>query len=164
MAQKNLLLYLAEEGFGQQAGEGILLENDVTSNIILNGTEPTPALVFIVDETDGDDIILEQSIFTTVVISNVSGSFATGETVTDESSNSGTVITDAPDKKGVTNFDFAQVKSVGMTGSPNFTADTVLTVTASDEKDESNITIGGLINIEANSNTVKVTIQNLIQI
>ena len=61
MAQKNLLLYLAEEGFGQQDGDGILLENDVTSNIILNGTEPTPALVFIVDETDGDNIIQEQA-------------------------------------------------------------------------------------------------------
>lgn len=59
MAQKNLLLYLAEEGFGQQDGDGILLENDVTSNIILDGTEPTPALVFIVDETDGDNFIQE---------------------------------------------------------------------------------------------------------
>ena len=59
MAQKNLLLYLAEEGFGQQDGDGILLEDDVTSNIILDGTEPTPALVFIVDETDGDNFIQE---------------------------------------------------------------------------------------------------------
>ena len=109
----------------------------------------------LVDETDGDDLILEQSVFTTVVLSNVSGSFATLETITDESSNSGVVIADTPERKGVTEFDFAQVKSVGMTGSPNFTADTVLTTTASDEKDESNVTIGGLINIDANSNVVK---------
>ena len=117
-------------------------------NLVLDGTDGSSS-------NEGDDVLLEQTVFTTVVLSNVSGSFATSETVTDESSNSGTVITDAPDRKGVTNFDFSQVKSVGMAGSPNFTADTVLTVTAADEKDESNITIGGLINIEANSNVVK---------
>ena len=109
----------------------------------------------LVDETDGDDLILEQSVFTTVVLSNVSGSFATGETITDESSNSGVIVSNTPERQGVTEFDFAQVKSVGMTGSPNFTADTVLTTTAANERDESNITIGGLINIDANSNVVK---------
>lgn len=59
MAQQNLLLYLANEGFGQQDGDGIQLEDSATSAIILNGTEPTPGLAFIVDETDGDNFIQE---------------------------------------------------------------------------------------------------------
>ena len=52
----------------------------------------------LVDETDGDDLILEQSVFTTVVLSNTSGSFATGETITDESSNSGVIVSNTPER------------------------------------------------------------------
>tara|TARA_S200002703_G_scaffold80753_3_gene69668 strand:- start:1106 stop:2209 length:1104 start_codon:yes stop_codon:yes gene_type:complete len=59
VAQKNLLLYLGTHGFGEQDGDGILLEDDKTGTIILNGTEPLPALTFILDETDGDNFILE---------------------------------------------------------------------------------------------------------
>ena len=110
----------------------------------------------LVDETDGDDLILEQTVLTTVVLSNVSGSFATSETVTGgTSTNNGTVISDAPDRKGVTNFDFSQVKSLGMAGSPNFTADTVLTVTAANEQDESNIRLTGGLDVTSGTNTVR---------
>lgn len=59
MSQKNLLLHLATYGFGEQDGDGIQLEDSAVNSIILDGTEPTPALVFIVDETDGDNFIQE---------------------------------------------------------------------------------------------------------
>ena len=130
-------------------------------------TEDGDALVL--DSTDGasqtdagDQIILEQSILTTIVVSNVTGTFSAGETVADESSNSGAILSDLSDRKGVTEYEFAETKSIGMTGSPNFTADTVLTVTAANEEDESNITISGTINIVAgvtvvNGNNTKFT-------
>ena len=43
-SQQNLLLYLANEGFGQQDGDGIQLEDSATGAIILDGTEPTLTL------------------------------------------------------------------------------------------------------------------------
>jgi len=122
-------------------------------------TEQGDALVL--DSTDGasqtdagDQIVLEQSVLTTIVVSNVSGTYSAGETVADESSNSGAILADLSDRKGATSYDFAEVKSVGMTGSPNFTADTVLTTTAASEEDESNITISGSINIVAGETVI----------
>jgi len=122
-------------------------------------TEEGDALVL--DSTDGasqtdagDQIILEQSVLTTIVISNVSGRFSAGETVADESSNSGAILADLSDRKGVTEYQFAEVKSVGMAGSPTFTADAVLTVTAANEEDESNVTLSGAINVVAGSTVV----------
>lgn len=57
MAQQNLLLYLANEGFGQQDGDGIQLEDSATGAIVLDGTEPTPGLAFIVQEDTGENIV-----------------------------------------------------------------------------------------------------------
>ena len=108
----------------------------------------------LVDETDGDDIILEQSVLTTVVLSNVSGNFSAAETVTGgTSTNSGTTVAASPERPTQTQFEFAQVKSVGMAGSPTFTADTVLTSSQS-EGDESNITLTGSIDIVSNSTSI----------
>ena len=67
---------------------------------------------------------------TTVVVSNVQGTFSAGETVTgDSSNNAGTIQADTIGFKGVTSFDFEQTKQVGMAGSPTYTADTVLDAT-----------------------------------
>ena len=60
----------------------------------------------------------------------------------------------SPERPTQTAFEFAQVKSLGMAGSPNFTADTVLTSTQT-EGDESNITISGSIDITANSTSIR---------
>ena len=109
----------------------------------------------LVDETDGDDIILEQSVLTTVVLSNTSGTFSAGETVTGgTSTNSGTTITASPERPTQIAFEFAQVKSLGMAGSPTFTADTVLSTSAANEQDESNITLAGSIDIVQNSTSI----------
>ena len=108
----------------------------------------------LVDETDGDDIILEQSVLTTVVLSNVSGNFSAAETVTGgTSTNSGTTVAASPERPTERQFEFAQVKSLGMAGSPTFTADTVLTSSQS-EGDESNITLSGSIDIASNSTSI----------
>ncbi|RPG97288.1 MAG: DUF4815 domain-containing protein [Candidatus Pelagibacter sp. TMED165] len=64
---------------------------------------------------------------TTLVLSNVQGTFSAGETVTGDSSNaSGTVQADRYGFKGFTPFDFEQTKQIGMAGSPTYTADTRL--------------------------------------
>ena len=70
---------------------------------------------------------------TTIVVSNVNGTFEAGEIVTGQSSNASTTIqSDRLGFKGVRIFDFPEVKQVGMAGSPTYTADTVLTSTYGD--------------------------------
>ena len=62
------------------------------------------------------------------VLSNVKGSFAAGETVTGQTSNINAVIqNDVRGYKAVSVKEFADVKQIGMAGSPTFTADTDLT-------------------------------------
>ena len=68
MAQKNLLLHLGKDSFGAQDGDGIQLENRSDGSfeygkIILDGTEPLGIVNFLVQETNGDNLIAEDSIF-----------------------------------------------------------------------------------------------------
>lgn len=62
MAQKNLLLYLGKTGFGESDGDGILLEDSATDNIILDGIEPLPANVFMVQEDLIDQLVGDLSV------------------------------------------------------------------------------------------------------
>jgi hypothetical protein len=80
---------------------------------------------------------------TTVVVSNVQGTFAAGETLTgDTSNNAGTIQADRIGFKGVTSFEFDQTKQVGMAGSPTYTADTVLDATNGANKElTGNVTV-----------------------
>ena len=80
-----------------------------------------------------------------LVLSNVKGTFEAGETITGGSSSATrTIQNDRVGYKGVQSFNFGEVKSVGQSGSPTYTADTdnttlygeVLTLTG-------NITITG---------------------
>ena len=65
-----------------------------------------------------------------VVVSNVSGEFTTGETITGgTSSNTAVIQANAVGKKGVTNFDIPEIKQLGQAGTPVFTADTNLSST-----------------------------------
>ena len=61
-----------------------------------------------------------------VVLSNVNGQFVDGETVTDESSNSGIIQTSRFGLSGVVSNNFTTVKAITMAGSPPYTADTSL--------------------------------------
>ena len=63
-----------------------------------------------------------------VVLSNVSGTFTPGETITGGiSTNTATIQANARGFKGATTYDVSSVKQIGMAGTPTFTADTVLT-------------------------------------
>ena len=61
-----------------------------------------------------------------VVCSSVNGTFVPGETITGgTSSNTAIIQANAVGLKGVTSFDFPQVKQLGMAGSPAYTSDVV---------------------------------------
>ena len=62
MSTKNFLLYLANTGFKNPDAFGIELEDDTRGTIVLDGIEPFPANVFFVQETDGDNILLEDNV------------------------------------------------------------------------------------------------------
>ena len=80
------------------------------------------------------------------IVSNVSGTFVAGETITGgTSTNTAVIQANVVGFKGATSFDFPQVKQLGMAGSPTYTADTAL-----DAANGSNATLSGNINI-ANS-------------
>ncbi len=83
-----------------------------------------------------------------VIVSNVQGTFAAGETITGGTSSSTAVIqADAVGFKGVTSHDITAVKQLAMAGSPTFTADTALDATNGD-----NATLTGTLSV-ANSGT-----------
>jgi hypothetical protein len=82
-----------------------------------------------------------------VILSSVNGSFSAGETITGgTSSNTATIQSDAVGLLGVTEFDFTQVKQIGMAGSPTYTADTALDVNNGD-----NVVLSGTIDIGSGS-------------
>src|SRR6056300_328544 len=83
---------------------------------------------------------------TTIVVSNVEGTFSAGETVTGQTSNSSlTLQSDALGFKAVRTRDITAVKQICMAGSPTYTADADLTSTYG-----TNTTITGNVSI-ANS-------------
>ena len=77
------------------------------------------------------------------ILSTVNGTFVPGETITGGTSSSTAVIqANAVGFKGVTEFDFPQVKQLGMAGSPAYTADTSL-----DNTNGSNVALSGTLDI-----------------
>ena len=83
-----------------------------------------------------------------VVVSNVSGEFTTGETITGgTSSNTAVIQANAVGKKGVTSFDVPEIKQIGQAGTPPYTADTDLSSTFG-----SNVVLTGTVSV-ANSGT-----------
>ncbi|MAF35869.1 hypothetical protein CL622_02005, partial [archaeon] len=125
----------------------IASEEGTYDQIVLNSTSGAST-------NAGSNIGLESSPLATIVLSNVKGSFANAETVTDESSNSAVISSDYPATKAVTNYDISQVKQISQAGSPTFTADTVLTATAVDPEDISITTLTGSITIAAGSTSI----------
>ena len=84
-----------------------------------------------------------------VIVSSVNGEFVAGETITDETGNSATIQSNAVGLKGVIEFDFPQVKQIGMAGTPVYTADTTL-----DSTYASNLTLTGSLDIGTGSANV----------
>ena len=87
---------------------------------------------------------------TVVVLSDVQGFFEAGEIINGATSNvTGTIQTDRFGYKGVRIADTSEVKQIGMSGSPNYTADTDLTSTYGD-----NFTLTGNITVANSGSTV----------
>jgi hypothetical protein len=86
-----------------------------------------------------------------VILSSVNGDFNAGETITGgTSSNTAVIQSDAVGLKGVTSFDFPQIKQIGMAGSPTYTADTAL-----DATNGTNFTLTGSLDISSGSADVQ---------
>jgi len=84
------------------------------------------------------------------IVSDVTGTFVPGETITGgTSSNTAVIQANAVGFKGVTAFDFPQVKQLGMAGSPTYTADTAL-----DASTGVNNTLTGTITVASGSPAV----------
>src|SRR6056300_1271089 len=86
-----------------------------------------------------------------VVISNKSGTFAIGDTITGAtSSNTAVITTDTNYFKSVIEYDFKNVKQIYQANTPAFTADTVLTNNETSTTDDSQYILTGTISV-ANS-------------
>ena len=88
------------------------------------------------------------------ILSNVKGTFQTGESLSDETGNTSTSST-------VTIYDLSNVKQVAVltdisddSSTPTFTADTVLTDDSTDSYDESQVTLTGTISVANSSSSV----------
>ena len=122
------------------------VRNPSASNFQLYDTDGTTAI----DGTSGHTSYTSggAAAHGVVIVSNVQGTFAAGETITGgTSSNTAVIQADAAGLKGVTSNDFSSVKQLAMAGSPTFTADTALDATSGN-----NATLTGTLSI-ANSGT-----------
>ena len=128
--------------------------DDGTGSIVLDSTDGSA--------NAGENVALESSSFSTIVLSNVKGEFVSGETITDETGNTTTIGSDSPEKKAVTVFDLPQVKQITQAGSPPFTADTVLTATAVDPNDISITTLSGTVSISQGGTTLTGSITKFV--
>ena len=120
--------------------------DDGTGSIVLDSTDGSA--------NAGENVALESSSFSTIVLSDVKGTFVSGETITDETGNSTTVGSDSPEKKAVNSFDISETKQISQAGSPPFTADTVLTATSVDPNDISNTLLSGTVSVSQGGTTL----------
>ena len=85
-----------------------------------------------------------------VILSSVNGTFSAGETITGgTSSNTAVIQADAVGLKGVTTFDFPQVKHLGMAGSPTYTSDT-----STDSASGANLVLTGSLSVSGSAAAV----------
>jgi hypothetical protein len=85
-----------------------------------------------------------------VILSSVNGTFSAGETITGgTSSNTAVIQSDAVGLKGVTDFDFPQVKHLGMAGSPTYTSDTL-----TDSVSGANLVLTGSLSVSGSAAAV----------
>ena len=118
-----------------------------TGSITVRGGE------ILTGKTSGATAIIDQNSSTTgqFIVANVKGTFVAGEQVYDETTtSSGTTATlaaDAVARNAVQPYTIANVKQVGQTGTPTFTADTVVSTSATDTTDDSYKILTGSISI-----------------
>src|SRR6056300_1700404 len=113
------------------------IDSSATNDATVYTARNTTANTFELYESDGTTVVNVTSFsaaptleHTTIVVSNVEGTFSAGEVVTGQTSNSSlTLQSDALGFKAVRTRDITAVKQIGMAGSPTYTADTDLTST-----------------------------------
>src|SRR6056300_1298771 len=113
------------------------IDSSATSDSTAYTARNTTANTFELYESDGTTVVNVTSFsaaptleHTTIVVSNVEGTFSAGEVVTGQTSNSSlTLQSDALGFKAVRTRDISAVKQIGMAGSPTYTADADLTST-----------------------------------
>ena len=133
-------------GMTELNGNVYTVRNPSATNFELYDTDGTTAI----DGTSGHTSYTSggTAAHGVVIVSNVQGTFAAGETITGgTSSNTAVIQADAVGFKGVTSHDITAVKQLAMAGSPTFTADTALDATNGD-----NATLTGTLSV-ANSGT-----------
>jgi len=133
------------------------IDSAATSNATVYTARNTTTNTFELYESDGTTAVNVTSFsagptleHTTIVVSNVEGTFSAGEVVTGQTSNSSlTLQSDALGFKAVRTRDVTAVKQIGMAGTPTYTADADLTSTYGD-----NTTITGNISVANSDATV----------
>ena len=134
-----------------------LFNVDMFTHVVTTGAFTLAAGETLTGGTSGATGIIEATSVAAglYILSNVKGTFVAGETVTNESGNTATVKANATDRNGVQTYTIADVKQVSQAGSPVFTADTVLSTSAVDTKDDSFKLLSGTITF-GNSDTTAV--------
>ena len=145
---------------GQQiflTGGSFQIDSSATSDSTIYTARNTTANTFQLFASDGTTAINVTSFssaptlkHTTVVVSNVEGTFSAGEVITGQTSNASlTLQSDVLGFKAVRGRDITAVKQIGMAGSPAYTADTSLTSTHG-----TNTTLTGNITVANSDATV----------
>ena len=118
------------------------VRNPATNTFELYGSDGTTATNITSYSTSGN------AVHGIVVVSDVSGTFIPGETITGgTSSNTADIQSNRLGFTGVTSYDFPQVKQLGMAGSPTYTSDTALDSTYGVNK-----ILSGTIDVGSGSN------------
>ena len=132
-----------------------LFNVDMFTHIVTTGSFTLKAGETLTGSTSGATGIIEATSVAAglYILSNVKGTFVAGETVVNESSNSATIAANAAARNSVQTYTIADVKQVSQAGSPNFTADTVLSSSAVDTKDDSFKLLSGTITFGNNDTT-----------
>src|SRR6056300_1450776 len=133
------------------------IDSAATSNATVYTARNTTTNTFELYESDGTTAVNVTSFsagptleHTTIVVSNVEGTFSAGEVVTGQTSSSSlTLQSDALGFKAVRTRDITAVKQIGMAGTPTYTADADLTSTYG-----TNTTITGNVSIANSDATV----------
>jgi len=133
------------------------IDSSATNDATIYTARNTTTNTFELYESDGTTTVNVTSFsggptlkHTTIVVSNVEGTFSAGETITGQTSNASlTLQSNALGFTAVRTRDVSAVKQIGMAGTPTYTADTDLTSTYGD-----NTIITGNVSIANSDATV----------
>src|SRR5210317_1910428 len=133
------------------------IDSSATNDATVYTARNTTTNTFELYESDGTTAVNVTSFsgaptleHTTIVVSNVEGTFSAGETVTGQTSNASlTLQSNALGFNAVRTRDISAVKQIGMAGSPTYTADADLTSTYG-----SNTTITGNVSVANSDATI----------